>query len=159
MASDWTERRLQNLIATRFLKTGSLCVPNCGVWGWESDLVRVSPSYLASEYEIKVTRKDFHRDSEKLERVAALSNPEGRKRVEGLTPSRFWYATPRDMVKPEEVPAYAGLIQPSKSGRRLDIIVPAPLLHRNKLDAARLLFLTRGVAFRYWDQRRAEAIR
>jgi len=159
MPHEWTERRLQNLIASRFLKTGSLCVPNCGVWGWESDLVRVSPSFLASEYEIKVTRKDFHRDAEKTARVAALSNPEGRSRLDGLTPSRFWYATPRGLVDPMEIPEYAGLVQPSRSGRRVDIIKPAPLLHKRKLDNARLLFLTRGVAFRYWDQRRSETSR
>lgn len=46
-------------------------------------------------------------------------------------PNRFYYACPDDLIKPEEVPAYAGLFYVSSRGK-IRKIKEAPLLHRNK---------------------------
>ena len=131
-----------------------MCVPNCGAFGWESDLVRVSSAMYASEYEIKVTREDFRRDAKKTARVEALVMADGTLRAQGLTPSQFWYAAPVGVIPHDELPEYAGLVE--LPGRKAVIVVkPAPRLHKVKLTPERVLFLTRGVALRYWDQRAA----
>lgn len=54
-------------------------------------------------------------------------------------PNQFWYAVPEGLVKPEEVPAYAGLIYCMKSGYA-KVHRRAPFLHKRKLDlTAKLL--------------------
>lgn len=53
----------------------------------------------ATAYEIKVTRSDFKRDSYDKQRGARLFS------------DTFHYVTPKDMVTPEEIPDWAGLIE------------------------------------------------
>lgn len=45
-------------------------------------------------------------------------------------PNKFFYACPGELISPEEVPAYAGLIYTTKFGSR--IVKQAPFLHKNK---------------------------
>lgn len=53
-----------------------------------------------------------------------------------LFPNRFYYACPDDILQPEDIPSYAGLLY---VGRTATIIKPAPLLHRRKLDLSKIL--------------------
>jgi len=46
-------------------------------------------------------------------------------------PNKFFYACPEGLIKPEEVPAYAGLIY-TKPIYGSYIVKPAPFLHKNK---------------------------
>ena len=56
-----------------------------------------SKGYRAVAYEIKVSRADFRRDTYAKQRDARLFSDE------------FWYVTPPGLVKPEEIPDWAGL--------------------------------------------------
>lgn len=86
----------------------------------------------AVAYEIKVSRSDFLRD------VKAPLKQKGAR----LYSNEFYYATPRGLVKPEEIPDWAGLIEcwsdtwqpyshlPPVDRFESQIVVPAP--HREK---------------------------
>lgn len=144
-ARPWTEAGLQRMLAMKFNRSGSLCVPNCGAFGWEADLLRVSPRLLCSEYEVKVTRGDFRHDAGKALKHIRLAEPGGR-----AAPNYFWYVAPAGVVPLEDVPEHAGLIEvvgPGLVSRKR-----APRLHSGKIELRQLLWITRGSALRYWQQ-------
>lgn len=72
-----------------------------------------SKGYLATAYEIKVSRADFRRDTH------------GKQREARLFSDRFYYVTPPAMLRAEEVPDWAGLLEILDGKPK--IIVPAPL--------------------------------
>ncbi len=72
-----------------------------------------SKGYAATAYEIKVSRADFRRDTA------------GKQREARLFSDRFYYVTPPGMIRPDEVPDWAGLIE-IVDGRK-KIVVAAPL--------------------------------
>lgn len=72
-----------------------------------------SKGYRAIAYEIKVSRADFRRDSH------------GKQREARLFSDQFFYVTPPGLLKPEEVPDWAGLIEIHDGKKR--VVVAAPL--------------------------------
>lgn len=72
-----------------------------------------SKGYLATAYEVKVSRADYRRDTYDKQREARLFS------------DRFYYVTPLGLLRPEEIPDWAGLIEIADAKRK--IIVPAPL--------------------------------
>ena len=72
-----------------------------------------SKGYLATAYEIKVSRADFRRDSH------------GKQREARLFSDRFYYVTPPALLRSEEVPDWAGLLEIHDGKSK--VIVPAPL--------------------------------
>lgn len=72
-----------------------------------------SKGYLATAYEIKVSRSDFRRDTYEKQREARLFS------------DRFYYATTPGLLRTEEIPDWAGLVE-IRDGRK-QIVVPAPL--------------------------------
>lgn len=79
-------------------------IPNVYFYQWESDLLYISRAGYVTEFEVKLTRSDFRADFKKVARHDRLkSGGPGR-------PKFFYYATPKGLVLPDEVPAYAGLI-------------------------------------------------
>ena len=74
--------------------------------------VHPSKGHEATAYEIKVSRADFRRDTHVKQREARLWS------------DRFYYVTPKGMLKSEEIPDWAGLME--FDGQRLSIKVPAP---------------------------------
>jgi hypothetical protein len=71
-----------------------------------------SKGYRATAYEIKVSRADFKRDTRAKQRDARLFSDE------------FYYVTPPGLIKLEEVPDWAGLLEISEG--RWKYISPAP---------------------------------
>ncbi len=55
--------------------------------------------HCATAYEIKVSRQDFKRDSAMKQREARLYS------------DQFYYVTPKGLLKPEEIPDWAGLME------------------------------------------------
>jgi len=53
-------------------------------------------------------------------------------------PNKFFYACPEGLIKPEEVPSYAGLIY-TRSLYQGTIVKPAPFLHKNKRNFDNIL--------------------
>lgn len=156
MGLTWTEAKIQNLLASAFNKTG-LCVPNCGVFGWEADLIRVTPRLLCAEYEVKISRADFRADSKssvKRWRRITLENKHRLASYFKCTPNYFWYAAPEGVIPVDEVPPFAGLIE-FVEPHRFETRKKAPRLHKMPLDTRDVLYITRGCALRYWQQRRS----
>ena len=52
-------------------------------------------------------------------------------------PNYFYYATPPDLIKEDEVPKYAGLVYVNQWGG-ISIVKKAPCLHKEKIDDAEL---------------------
>jgi hypothetical protein len=82
----------------------------CDFWKLEP---QPSKGYRATAYEVKISRGDFKRDSHKKQREARLYS------------DKFYYVTPPTLLKPDEVPDWAGLIE--FDGNALRKIVDAPL--------------------------------
>ena len=82
----------------------------CDFWKLEP---QQSKGYRATAYEVKISRADFKRDSHKKQREARLFS------------DKFYYVTPPALLKPDEVPDWAGLIE--YDGAALRKIVDAPL--------------------------------
>jgi hypothetical protein len=75
-----------------------------------------SEGFQAVAYEIKISRGDFKRDTHAKQRQARLFS------------DRFYYVAPTGLIKPDELPDWAGLIE--FDGEALSIKVAAP--HRDK---------------------------
>ena len=60
------------------------------------------------------------------EQTRALTTTKFRK------PNYFYYAVPEDMIAPDEVPEYAGLVYIDNKYGRLKVIKKAPILHKDK---------------------------
>lgn len=69
-----------------------------------------SAGFQATAYEIKVSRADFRRDTAMKQRQARQFS------------DRFYYVAPTGLIKPEEVPDWAGLIEfeDGKLSRKVD---------------------------------------
>ena len=79
-------------------------IPNIYLGYEESDLISVTKAGYIYEYEIKISRADFKADFKKG-RHERLKND--------LTQWRtcFWFVTPVGLVRPDEIPDYAGHIE------------------------------------------------
>lgn len=64
-------------------------------------------------------------ESKFVEQFPALTTTKFKK------PNYFYYAVPKDMISPDEIPEYAGLVYVNENGR-LQIIKKAPALHKDK---------------------------
>ena len=165
-----TERTIQNALFQDLREKGYLlCCPNYSPagYGWECDLFAVTRSNMFVEFEIKITRSDFRADS--LKGVADFTrhqriSSDRRTKYERLTacdpagPSRFFYVVPADMIKPEEVPNWAGLIYVHRHAsiyRPLTIgtAKPAPKLHREKVADRVVQHMASVMYWRFWSIR------
>ena len=68
----------------------------CDLWTVSANS---SAGFKARAYEIKISRADFRRDNAVKQREARLFS------------DQFFYVTPAGLIKPEEVPDWAGLIE------------------------------------------------
>lgn len=81
----------------------------CDLWTISANS---SAGFKARAYEVKISRADFRRDTSIKQREARLFS------------DQFYYVTPAAMLKPEEVPDWAGLIE--YHGDTFKKIVAAP---------------------------------
>lgn len=82
----------------------------CDFWAISANS---SSGFKANAYEIKVSRADFKRDSAIKQREARLFS------------DRFYYVTPVGLIRPDECPDWAGLIE--FDGANLKTRINAPL--------------------------------
>lgn len=75
-----------------------------------------STGFYATAYEIKISRQDFKRDTAEKQREARLYS------------DRFFYVAPKGLLKKEDIPDWAGLIE--FDGEKLRQVLRAP--HRDK---------------------------
>ena len=165
----FTETSVQDTIWHRYSQKQSLMVVPCSnVFGWEADIVIVTKALIAHEFEIKLSKVDFRNDKkkEKFEHIERWRKGEKkyvktyleeggrtwRWEHKGLQPPNyFWYVCPQDLIKPEEVPTYAGLAYVDKFC--FWVQKKPTRLHKDKLTEKELLQLCRAMNFRYWNYR------
>lgn len=143
----FTEADLQKSLFYAVGRPRELSCPNVYIYGDnESDYITITKAGYVDEYEIKLSRRDFKADFNKDRHLKRqfLSPwkwydpspyhslwPIWPSSLAAQYPNRFWYVTPIDLVQPDEVPAYAGLIYLQPDDRKR-VIKQAPLLHREK---------------------------
>lgn len=162
-----------------------ITVPNCGsVWGPEADIASVTKARLGHAFEIKVSRADWlaelrqirgDEQTAKQGRAQVLANAKqhadktaamharGSNCCGMVPPSYFWMVTAPGLIKSDELPEYAGLmeIEPFRFGSvkshgyMVREVRPAPRLHSVKLLDKQVMAMARGVTLRYWQQRRS----
>ena len=127
---------------------------------WESDffVLRRSSGYCY-EIEVKISRSDFFNDKKKISKHLILENGhfqksfrkystdndgkkiliDGRYQWESafekvdhnFRPNKFYYCVPKDLIKVEEIPEYAGLMYADEY--RITVIKEPKFLHKEKL--------------------------
>jgi hypothetical protein len=162
----WNERRIQQALAMYCLDKGHApVVPNCGVFGWEADLLSVVPdSQFVHEFEVKTSIEDFRADAFKRKHKY-LGKPSATK-YGVIGPVYFWYVVPSVLVErvAQELPEIAGLIEVKGKtcAKGTDVCVEvkrAPRLHVVPIRSADLAYLYRGLTLRYWKREREDLIK
>lgn len=136
----WSEELIQQQLRYSFLSPSSVkyFTENLNVYDWESDVLKITKSGYAYEFEIKISRGDFKNDfKHKKKKHLLLENKENKTKM----PNYFYYVVPEGLVTENEVPEYAGLIYVhatvignSRIYYQFQEIKAAPKLHSNKID-------------------------
>jgi len=108
---------------------------------WECDVLTVSKSRYATEWEIKRSRSDFKSDFKKPKHIKF-------KRGQGGHIKYFWFVVPKGLVRESEVPSYAGLMY--VNDEMVCSIVRRPKrLKCKKIGDATMRKLYRSMMFRF----------
>lgn len=84
-------------------------------------MISAEKGNYTTAFEIKVSRGDFLKDvKDNLKQRGAR-----------LYSTNFFYVAPKDLIKPEEIPVWAGLMEYDFEEKRFRTVVPAPLQSRN----------------------------
>lgn len=140
----WSEELIQQQLRYSFLSPNSVkyFTENLNVYDWESDVLKITKSGYAYEFEIKISKADFKNDfKHKKKKHLLLENKENQVKM----PNYFYYVVPEDLITEDEVPEYAGLIYVHATviGNcriyyQFEEIKAAPKLHSNKIDESNL---------------------
>ena len=139
-----------------FINGSAIVIPNSTIYGWESDLLRVTNAMYVYEFEIKTSRADYRRDFKK-ERHRHFTET-GYRAPRG--PNYFTYVLPKGLVEIDEVPEWAGLMWWYPREDDLRIWGDRPLFetvrkpkkrHGEKIIDHSLRRLERGMCFRFWN--------
>jgi hypothetical protein len=101
----------------------------------ECDVISISNSDYIYEYEIKISRADYKKDFVKEKHTNIINEKftiTRKSELIYLLPNYFNYVCPRDLIKVEEVPEYAGLIYFDEVG--FEVIKKPKLLHKTKAN-------------------------
>lgn len=144
------EKTIQrNLIISR---THKVSIPNIYLFKWESDLLGLNTSGSLYEYEIKTSIQDFRHDFTKKAKHSKLKIAYNSfklgKSSKHIVPSFFYYVVPKGLIKPIDVPSYAGLIY--VAGDKSKVIKKAPrLTSYNFMNSKHLLKIAVSLSYRY----------
>ena len=117
--------------------TKPLQITNYSGIAFEADVLMVTKAGMVYEYEIKTSRSDFKKDFSKVGKHRAYSNKNiktSKWRDYPKVPNHFYYVCVEGLIKPEEVPEYAGLIW-VMSNKTLKLVKKAQKLHSYKITA------------------------
>lgn len=102
----------------------------------ECDCISISKADFIYEYEIKISRADFKKDFSKIKHTNIINENYTKTKMGEtfyLLPNYFNFVTPRDLIKLEEVPDYAGLIFMDDDGS-FEVMRKPKLLHNTKAN-------------------------
>ena len=123
-----TEKDIQRVFYKEYSKKFLTIIPNTYHFGEESDLLGINKRGYLTEFEIKISVRDFKRDFKKKGKHTLLSN----RTVAPVThwyrrnktfrtteniddakswsiPNRYAFLVPENLIRAEDVPEYAGL--------------------------------------------------
>jgi hypothetical protein len=114
--------------------TKDLYLRNAYVEDWEADIIHLRSlkrKQVVTEYEVKISRSDFFADARKRSRPGATkAQLKSEVLTEGNRCNYFYYLVPKNLITPDEVPPYAGLIYVDiRNHPRFYDEVPCPYLH------------------------------
>lgn len=105
---------------------------------YENDVCRITKAGVWYEYEIKLSRSDFLREkTRKSHKVKTLEeNPE-------RGPNYYYFVCPKELIRLEEIPSYAGLIEVEKrkGGMTMEITKRAPKRRQSIVEGLERLVL------------------
>lgn len=122
-----TETHIQRKLYTHLQNSSQLLCPNVYIGRWEADLLQVTKSGYLREFEIKISRSDLKNDAKKdalyatgKETVTLYNGHPFERAVYGKRTkydvlqagervTEFYYVVPEGMVKPSDLPDWAGL--------------------------------------------------
>ena len=162
-----TEKDIQQALYNEFVKRSLALIPNTYHYGNESDLFRIMKNLMVTEYEIKISIRDFKKDFKKgkhflMERrivrpVAHFyrsnksfrdaKSPEDAK--SWTIPNRFAFVVPEGLIGAEDVPEYAGLYY-INNFKDVQVIKKPPLLHKEKLGKRGMARIISVLSHRIW---------
>jgi hypothetical protein len=151
-------------------KTGDKVFPNVYIGCFEADIMELTKSGYAVEYEVKITRADFHNDAKK-QKVYATQPPKSKYEIlqEGKRVNRFYYIVPEGLITESEIPEFAGLIYArirkvsyysfekghyEKEKMFFLTVKPAPILAKEKLSDRRLQKCLESTYYRFHKLRK-----
>jgi hypothetical protein len=142
--------------------------PNAVLYGWESDLLTVTPEGLVCEVEIKISRADLKQDLLKpkhsqgllLNGISPVHGPTDPGTHRMVAPCRrpnyFCFAMPCHIYRSGArlpIPPYAGVYTVDEEGRVFEERRPIQL-HTERIRTEDLLWLARRMHDRYWNELR-----
>jgi hypothetical protein len=108
---------------------------------FEADCFEITKSGYFVEWEIKISLADFKADRHKEDKYFKNGKKHDRLLARDIKgPTRFYYVAPEGMIKPEDLPPWAGLWEavlgtgPGRTTAHIGETVAAPRLHKTKLD-------------------------
>jgi hypothetical protein len=118
-------------------KTSNKVFPNVYIGCFEADIMELTKSGYAVEYEVKITRADFWNDAKK-QKIYAAQPPESKYRIlqEAKRVNRFYYIVPEGLIAETEIPEFAGLIYARKG------VVGYYSLEKGYYDKEKIFFRT-----------------
>ena len=135
-----TEKQIQRGIMLH-LCNNSVRLPNYtpADW-WENDVIRITKAGYWIEYEIKLSRSDYYGDRRK--RNCPWDGPiETKHNIlaanDGRGPKNFWFVCPWNVIRVENLPPWAGLINTSENKyghMKFDVLKRAPNRKSKKCD-------------------------
>lgn len=143
-----SEATIQNVLQRDLAAKGhNYIIPNIYLGCNESDLISVTKAGFIYEYEIKLTRPDFNIDFKK-NRHDFMEND-----LRSSWRAYFFFVTPVDLIKTDEIPAYAGHIEVTKNGTCIDK-KRGKRFKAKKITIYQERQICRGLMIRFWSLRK-----
>lgn len=148
-------------------KGHKIIAPNIEIfYTGEMDVCSIMKTGMVCEYEIKLSRADFKADFKKEHK-----HPVFHKRLEGIdhelksgysgayvyrveytAPNFYYYVVPKNLIKVEEIPVYAGLITfPPNNIFAMETVKRAKKLHNNPISPEKMSLITEKLMWRCWS--------
>jgi hypothetical protein len=156
-----TEYDLQYVIIQNWHTTNNLLVPNIEGGYGEMDVLRLTKSGYAYEYEVKISNADFNADKKKEVKHRSyqtvfenkpLLNYFGQPKSKKGIPNYFIYVAPKGVLLADKIPKYAGFYEVGDGHIRCTI--DAPKIHSEKFQdywKAKVLYsLHTKYLYHYW---------
>jgi hypothetical protein len=121
----------------------NIAVPRCEAVGFEADVLSVTSTAFLHEFEIKISKQDFLKENKKKKWIWY-------EEKQKHCPNYFWYVCEKDLISPEEVKDFAGLIYIDKG--KVNIIKSPARLHSAKCNVKLYRKIIRSLSFKLLNE-------